>query len=210
MSPSIPRSARVRLSRPLALAFAALTAASVIGVATLSTRSAYALDRGKDGFFQTGVGTRSKMGGKIYDIFHSIKELPETKSKQALIDAPTDKRFTMVFREVPMLLKPIVGGSAWPKDKISGSFREGFAANGFTNQEKIDKFVGAITQDLGAKDTIFIQYNATTKTTTITAKGTKASVEGEDFMKAVWSIWFGKIDQKDLSDALVAKWMKDP
>jgi hypothetical protein len=205
---SIARPARY--SRSFAFALAACVAAAALGTVTFATRSAYALDRGKDGFFQTGVGTRSKMGGKIYDIYHSIKELPETKSKQALIDAPTDKRFTMVFREVPMLLRPIVGGSAWPKDKIIGSFREGFAANGFTNQEKIDKFVGAITQDLAAKDTIFIQYNAASKTTTITAKGGKASVEGEDFMKAVWSLWFGKIDQKDLSDALLAKWLKDP
>jgi hypothetical protein len=199
-----------RFTRSFAIALALLSAAAVVGSVTFATRPAYALDRGKDGFFQTGVGTRSKMGGKIYDIFHSIKELPDTKSKQALIDAPTDKRFTMVFREVPLLLKPIVGGSAWPKDKIIGSFREGFAANGFTNKEKIDKFVGTVTQDLAAKDTIFIQYNAASKTTTITAKGAKASIEGEDFMKAVWSLWFGKIDQKDLSDALIAKWLKSP
>jgi len=31
-----------------------------------------------------------------------------------------------------------------------------------------------------------------------------ASVGGADFMKAVWSIWFGKIDQPSLGDAMIA------
>lgn len=161
---------------------------------------AYALEPGKDGFFQTGAGTRSKLGGKTYDIFHSIKQLPAVRSRQALIDADVDKRFSLVFRAVPLLLKPIVGGSAWPKDKIQGSFREGFAANDYTVKEKIDRFLSPIAQDFVEKDTIFIQYNAETKSTTITVKTAKVTVEGADFMRAVWSLWFGKIDQKDLPE----------
>jgi hypothetical protein len=32
-----------------------------------------------------------------------------------------------------------------------------------------------------------------------------ASVDGVDFMKAVWSIWFGKIDQPSLGDQLISR-----
>ena len=32
-----------------------------------------------------------------------------------------------------------------------------------------------------------------------------AMVEGVDFMRATWSIWFGKIDQAKLGDQLISK-----
>lgn len=192
------------------------TAARVLAAVALAAAlfafatSAAALAVGKDGYFQTGAGTRKKMGSNTYNIVHSIKELPGTKTKQALIDADVDKRFTMVFLPVPTLLRPIVG-SAWPKDKITGSLKEAFALNGYADAGKIAKFLAAVTQDLNDKDTILIQYNAASKVTSITVKnGGKASIEGEDFMKAVWSLWFGKIEQKDLGEALAAKWLKEP
>jgi hypothetical protein len=34
--------------------------------------------------------------------------------------------------------------------------------------------------------------------------GTSATVAGQDFMKAVWSIWFGKIDQPSMGDQLIS------
>jgi len=39
-------------------------------------------------------------------------------------------------------------------------------------------------------------------TVTVQGGGT-ATIPGVDFMKAVWSIWFGKIDQPALGDALI-------
>lgn len=200
-------------TKPRKFRHARLFAALLLGLSPLAigmlvAPSAYALEPGKDGFYQTGAGTRSKLGGKTYDIFHSIKELPATKTREALIEADVDKRFSLVFRAVPLLLKPIVGGSAWPKDKILSSFREGFAANAYADKDKIDRFLSPIAQDLVEKDNIFIQYSSAAKSTTITVKTNKVTVEGVDFMKAVWSLWFGKIDQKDLPEALMAKWVK--
>lgn len=194
-----------RRARLFALVLAGSCPASAV---VFAPTTAHALEPGKDGFYQTGAGTRSKLGGKTYDIFHSIKELPAAKTREALIEADVDKRFSLVFRAVPLLLKPIVGGNAWPKDKIQGSFREGFAANAYADKDKIDRFLSPIAQDLVEKDNIFIQYSATAKSTTITVKTNKVTIEGVEFMKAVWSLWFGKIDQKDLPEALMAKWVK--
>ena len=57
---------------------------------------------------------------------------------------------------------------------------------------------------------VVISYNATTKKVTIWVqsagpKGTSATIGGVDFMKAVWSIWLGKIDQPSMGDQLIAK-----
>ena len=48
-----------------------------------------------------------------------------------------------------------------------------------------------------------ISYDAAKKATTITSPGGSATVGGEDFMKATWSIWFGKIDQKTSATQLL-------
>ena len=51
-----------------------------------------------------------------------------------------------------------------------------------------------------------ITYNAGSKATTIWVQnGGSVTLAGQDFMKAVWSIWFGKIDQPAMGDQLIAK-----
>ena len=45
--------------------------------------------------------------------------------------------------------------------------------------------------------------NAANKATTIVSPAGTATVRGEEFMKATWSIWFGKIDQPALGDSLI-------
>jgi hypothetical protein len=37
----------------------------------------------------------------------------------------------------------------------------------------------------------------------VTSPSGSATVPGEEFMKATWSIWFGKIDQPNLGDSLL-------
>lgn len=158
---------------------------------------AFALEPGKDGYYQTGWAVRQKKvllaNFDVYTIWHYIKELPAQKSKQALIDADVDKRFTWkMMREVP-------------SEKIQAAMREAFAMNGYGDQVKINAFVGAFSQkDVADKSSVVIAYNAATKTTTITVQsGSSASIPGVDFMKAVWSIWFGKIDPPSIGDQLM-------
>ena len=60
------------------------------------------------------------------------------------------------------------------------------------------------TTSRDARSKVSITYDAAKKSTTIAVQnGGTATIEGADFMKATWSVWFGKIDQASLSDQLI-------
>jgi len=69
--------------------------------------------------------------------------------------------------------------------------------------------VNAVLDEVHIKEGQFvtITYDSGAKSTTIRVLGGggSATVSGVDFMKATWSIWFGKIDQPSLGDALISK-----
>lgn len=160
---------------------------------------ARALDKGADGYYHTGDGIRVKtvafVNFKVYAIGHDMKQLPDTKSKQAVIDLDTGKRFTWrMMRDVDAA-------------KIQGAIKEAFAMNGFSDAGRIGQFVGAFNGDLKEGQFVTITYDSDAKATTIRVLGGggSATVPGADFMKATWSIWFGKIDQPSLGDALISK-----
>jgi hypothetical protein len=146
----------------------------------------------------TGTGTRVKtvvfVDVNVYKISHFMKELPQGKSKKAVIEADVDKKFQWtMLRDVD-------------HEKVVATLKDAFAMNGYTDSGKISKFVGAFSSELKEKSQVSIVYDAAKKATTVTvAGGGTATVEGADFMKAVWSIWFGKIDQPKLGDALISK-----
>lgn len=151
------------------------------------------------GWIFTGDAVRTKSVGpfnvKVYSIRHDMKEKPATKSKQAVIDADVDKRFTWkMLRDVE-------------SSKIQGALKEAFAMNGYGDQAKIAGFVGAFNKDeVKENSAVVITYNAANKTTSIWVQnGTTATFQGADFMKAVWSIWLGKIDPPSLGDQLISK-----
>ena len=122
-----------------------------------------------------------------------MKDVPETRSAQEFINAETDKRLILKMkRDVDSA-------------KISAAFNDAYALNGYSNKANQDTFSSVLTGDLKENDTITISYNAATKTTTCNYGGKTSSVVGSDFMKATWSIWFGKIDQPALTSALVGK-----
>ena len=156
---------------------------------------ASALERDRDGYFHTGDGVRVKkiafIHVKVYAIDHYMKDLPPQKSKQAVIDADVDKRFSW------KMLRSVEA------DKIKNALREAYAKNGYADSGKINPFVDALAKELKEGDTVTIKYDAASKVTTITSPAGSATVAGEDFMKATWSIWFGQIDQKDLGDSLL-------
>jgi hypothetical protein len=156
---------------------------------------ASALERDRDGFYHTGEGVRVKkvafINVKVYAIEHTMKDLPQQKSKQAVIDAAVDKSFRW------KMLRTVDAG------KIKNALREAYAKNGYADAAKINPFVDSITKELKEGDTVTISYDAAKKITTITSPAGSATVAGEEFMKATWSLWFGKIDQPALGDSLL-------
>ena len=49
-------------------------------------------------------------------------------------------------------------------------------------------------------------YDSQKKAVTITTEaGGTATISGVAFMRATWSLWFGKIDQPSLGDELISK-----
>jgi len=170
----------------------------LIAAVVMTVSSAWALDPGKDGYYHTGDGVRMKkvafINVKVYAISHAMKCLPGNKSKQAVIDADCDKRIAFkMLRDVDA-------------EKLQNALREGYAMNGYGDAGKISSFVNAMSKELKEGSWVTISYNAGSKTTSISVQGAgNASVAGEDFMKATWSLWFGKIDQPALGDAMISK-----
>jgi uncharacterized protein YxeA len=158
--------------------------------------SAFALEPDKNGWFFTGSGVRTKsvafVSVKVYAIRHDMKALPPAKSKQAVIDADVDKKITWrMLRDVDA-------------EKIQNALKEAYQMNGYSDGGKIGSFLGAMNKELKEGTYVTISYSAANKTTSINvSNGGSASIAGPDFMKATWSIWFGKIDQPSLGDAMI-------
>jgi chalcone isomerase-like protein len=158
---------------------------------------AVAAERDADGYFRTGDAIRVKKVAfikiKVYAIEHAMKELPAQKSKQAIIDAKVDKRFTWkMLRNVDA-------------EKMRHALREAYELNGYGDKTKIEAFVRALAADLKEGESEVIRYDATRDVTTMSGPGGSASVSGSDFMRATWSVWLGKIDQPGLGDSLIAR-----
>jgi len=150
-----------------------------------------------DDWTLTGSGVRVKtiaiVDVKVYAISHYMKQLPPTKSKQAVIDMDTGKKFVWTMkRDVD-------------QDKIQNALKDAFAMNGYGDAGKIGQFTGAFKAELKEKASVSIVYDADKKETTVSTGSGSATVGGVEFMKAVWSIWFGKIDQPKLGDQLLSK-----
>jgi hypothetical protein len=152
-----------------------------------------------DAMIYTGDAVRTKSVGpftaKVYSIRHDMAERPATKSKQAVIEADVDKKFTWrMLRDVDSA-------------KIRKALTEAFQMNGFSDDARIGPFVAAFKQEeIKENNAVVITYNAAAKNVSIWVQGGgSATVAGQDFMKAVWSIWLGKIDQPSMGDQLISK-----
>ena len=171
-----------------------LLASALLALTVTAAPSAFA-----DPMIQTGEAVRTKSVGpftaKVYAIRHDMKEKPATKSKQAVIDADVDKKFTWrMLRDVD-------------STKIQKALTEALQMNGFTDAGRTAQFVGAFNKEEVKENTaVVISYNSTAKNVTIWVQGAgSATIAGADFMKAVWSIWLGKIDQPAMGDQLISK-----
>ena len=159
---------------------------------------ASAVTREANGYYLTGTGVRQKevalFSVDVYVISHYMRDLPPTRTKGAVITADVDKMFALrMLRELSA-------------EQIQEALRKSFAENGYENQAKINAFVNAVGKPMPKGATITIRYDAAAKTTTASAKENQPiSIPGEDFMRATWSIWLGKIDQDGLGDALIQR-----
>lgn len=178
----------MKMSRSSFLSFLAM-----LGTMLMITGTSLAGD-----WIHTGSGTRVKtilfVDVNVYSISHSMMERPAEKSKSAVINADVNKKFDC------KMLRDLEG------EKLKSALKEAYAKNNYTDQAKIGKVLGAFTGDLKEGQKFSINYNAEKKTTTFTVDGQGAvTVDGVDFMKGTWSIWFGNIDQKKLGDQLISK-----
>jgi len=183
---------------PMALArtrfphFFAAVAAIFLALTALTTSLALA-----DDWTLTGSAVRVKtvafIDVKVYAISHYMKQLPPSKSKQAVIEMDTSKKFVWTMkRDVD-------------NEKIQTALKDAFAMNGYGDAGNIATFTGAFKGELKEKGQVSIVYDADKKETSVSTGSGSATVGGVDFMKAVWSIWLGKIDQPNLGDQLISK-----
>lgn len=168
-----------------------LFALLALGAAT----PAFAVDKDKDGFYETGEGIRYKkvafINVKVYDITSYAKELPASKSKEAMISLDADKKLAW------KMLRTV------DAEKIRNALREAFEKNGFGDKARIEAFMAPFKSELKEGSFVTISYDAAQKRTTVYVQDGKATVDGADFMKATWSLWFGNIDQPGLSQKLI-------
>jgi hypothetical protein len=181
-------------SRPMNVRFRPTLLLTMLFALILTATNAFA-----DGWIYTGDAVRTKSVGpftaKVYSIRHDMKERPSSKSKDAVVNADVDKKFTWrMLRDVD-------------SKKIQNALREAFQMNGYNDGAKIAAFVGAFNKDeVKENSAVVISYTAANKSVTIWVQsGGTATVQGDDFMKAVWKIWFGKIDQPQMGDQLISK-----
>ncbi len=172
--------------------FLALATLLVSGVAAADAPSA------PHDWTLTGSGTRVKtvalIDFEVYDVSHYVKGTIAEKTKQSAIDADLSKKLVWRMRRDV------------EREKIAQALRSGFALNGYTNTGKIALFVAAFRADLKEGQRVTIAYDTERKDTTLSVEGGGVvTIAGLDFMKAVWSIWFGHIDQPALGNQLLSK-----
>lgn len=129
-----------------------------------------------------GVGIRKKLIISVY-LGALYLEKP-AKTGENVIAAAQTKRILMHF-----LYSEVTA------DQIVEAWNEGFANNSpdavAALKDKIARFNGFFTAPLKKGDTIAVTYIPGTGTEVSLNGSVKGVIDGEDFMKAVFAIWFG-------------------
>lgn len=160
----------------------------ILGIAT----PAWALE----GFVHTGSGVRVKkvlfVSAKVYDISHYMRSLPKQRTRSAVIEADVDK--VVSWR----MLRDVGEG------KIRGSMKSAYALNGYRDDATINQVLTVFLGGLREGEQLKVSYDTRRKATTFArAAGRSVTIVGTDFMRATWSMWFGKSDQPSLGDDLI-------
>jgi hypothetical protein len=130
-----------------------------------------------------GMGLREKF---FLNIYVGGLYLPaKTTDAQSAIDQDVPKKLVMHFQ--------YSGGV--PKDKMLEAYEEGLTNNAgalkSSQAENLKTFYGWLT-DMAAGDEIVYEYVPGTGTTVFVKGQKKGTIEGVDFMKALFAIYLGK------------------
>lgn len=126
-----------------------------------------------------GMGLREKY---FIDVYVGGLYLPtKTTDATKAIDADVAKRIVMHFVY-----------SSVPADKVRETFAEGFAgvAGAAAMAPKVEQLNGWMV-DLTTGDEVVLDYVPGTGTTIKVKGATKGTIEGADFMKALWGVYLG-------------------
>lgn len=154
------------------------------------------LEKTEDGLYVTGTAVRTKrvlfVDVEVYRAVHSMKEIPDARTKEGVVEAGVDKRMTIkMLRNVDL-------------HRIIDGIKEGYRRNGWKDMKKVKKLFSILTGHLSAGETFWVEYDPESETTTaISEDGKRSSVEGREFMIATWSAWFYKIDSPGFSKRLI-------
>jgi len=141
-----------------------------------------------------GLGLRSKFVFKVYVGALYLKT--PTSDADAVIKANEVKQISMTFmRDVDY-------------DSMTGAFKEGFEANAPDKvemlEDKIEKFLKLFTEEVKEGQQMVLTYKPGIGTMAEQGGKVLGTIEGEDFMEALWSIWFGpKPPSKDLKKGML-------
>jgi hypothetical protein len=129
-----------------------------------------------------GVGVRTKLIVKVY--LGALYLAAPTGDAETAIAADEPKRTVMHFLH-----------SKVEAEKIRAAWREGFADNAGAAlpqlRERLERFSGWFDEDLLAGEQIVLTY-VPGQGTEVAVKGrARGTIEGADFMRALWSVWLG-------------------
>ncbi len=156
---------------------------------------AIAIPKSSDGFYQTGNGIRHKkvllVNVRVYHATHEMKLIPNPPTRRNVILAEVDKRTTItMLRDVNI------------EDILEG-IREGYELNNYENDEVMGRFLAPLTEDLEEGDTFRIQYDSTTKSTSLLTRAGKSNIPGKEFMMATWATWFQNHERPEFIEDLM-------
>lgn len=159
------------------LATAALVAAPAFALELNGVRLPDTTKAGETELTLTGAGVRNKW---FFDVYVAGLYLANPGSDPLSEQA---KQVTVV------LLRDL------SKDKVGDAIREGFEKNSAAEmpklKERLDKLIGALTD--GKKGDSLILTYVPGKGTVVKGKGKElVTLEGEDFARALFSVWLGK------------------
>jgi len=130
-----------------------------------------------------GVGMRKKL---VVDVYCGALYMREpTQDPQQVIAAEQPKRVLLhvVYKQVE------------PNQWVEG-WQEGFKKNtpnpDAALKSKIEQFMQCFTEPVRKGQEVQVTYVPDKGTEVMVNKQVKATITGSDFMKALWSIWFGK------------------
>src|SRR4051812_17107899 len=139
----------MHLARTRIPLFFAVMVAALLGVTGLLAQGEWT---------HTGTGIRVKtvavVDVNVYEIKHFMKQLPPARTRQAVIEMETGKKFAWtMLRDVD-------------QDKIKTALKDAFAMNGYADGPKIGLFISAFKGDLKEKSHVNIVYDPDKKETT--------------------------------------------